>query len=71
VNSGVTPGGGQGMATRNNPRLRSSEWELTSPCGRLGLLEPSMAAKIGSRPCVARQRSRIDSTDTLMAFAGW
>ena len=51
--------------------IQEQRMGAASSCGRLGLFDPSIAAKIGSRPCVARQRSRIDSTDTLMAFAGW
>src|SRR5687768_10885318 len=70
ANSGVTPGGGHAMATRKRPRSRSSECELAWSWGRLGLFEPSTAAKIGSVPLVARHRSRIVSTDTLIAFAG-
>ena len=38
------------MATRKRPRSSSSECELAWSWGRLGLFEPSIAAKIGSLP---------------------
>src|SRR5690348_14124089 len=56
VNSGFTgvPSGptdrGQGNDTRNRPRFSNKECESGSSCGKLGQLEPSIAANTGSLP---------------------
>ena len=46
-----------GMNTRNSPRSSSSECDFGSSGGRSGQFIPSTAAKIGSFPLVACQRS--------------
>src|SRR5580704_4274739 len=62
--------GGQASGIRKSPRFSSRECELSFSCAKFGQFEPSNAAKTGSLPSVARQRSVRPEADTLIPHVG-